>query len=311
MKFKYWIGSACALSLISATLTGCGGGGGGGSTSSSSAPAASTSLDATSGSSTLSAPQVSAAVVDPASGSTMVNLTDSVSGKVLSGVVVPANLAFQPTTGQPALVVDAAALNMGVKFGTSGAQPQAFAHSATPVSYVSLYQGNTVNSANLLLKAGIGSDGKLQNSVALAAVPGTYTLNFTDVIASTKPGTSLIIDNLDFVFQVRLVSGQAQTTLPINLKGILPAFGEQITHDPAKPDWTGGGILFALDPSAVGGNAELFVDHANGQIDAQSTIGNYGTSAGNALTEILTKPNGPTMGAPCRKVQLTCLFPTS
>ena len=311
MNFRHWAGGACALTAISLSVTGCGGGGDNSQPASS--PSLSTSISGVSGSKAIAAPLVTPVVVDPGTGSDTVTVTDPNTGTTLNNVVVPTDAAVQPVSGQPALVLNAANLNLGVTFGAANgnARPEATAKVVTaPVSYASLYEGVGLNGTPVL-RVGINADGSLQNSVAIGGTttPATYTLNFTNVHAPTKPGKSLVFNNLDFVFQVRVLNGQLQNTLLTSLKGVLPAFGEPLTHDPSKSDWTGGGILFTTDPSANGGSAALFLNQANGQMNKSAVLGSVGTDGtGQAQTQILIGSGGTILGAPCQEVRLTCLF---
>src|SRR5579875_3459840 len=108
MNLRHWLSGVCALTAITLTA-GCGGGGGAspaGTTATGVLPL--TNLTGTSGGQTLTAPVVSQPVVDPVTGSTTVSLTDPSSGLTLSNVVVPARADLQPTTGRPAVVINAA-----------------------------------------------------------------------------------------------------------------------------------------------------------------------------------------------------------
>ena len=304
MKFQHWVGGVCALTTVSLTVAGCGGGGG----SLSSGPALSANITAASGSKAIAAPVVSAVTTDPTTGTKTVSITDPTTGTTLSNVVVPSNAALQPTTGSPALLINAANLNLGTDFLAPGPHAVAAPHAVAPLTYATLYEGTAVDPTRQILKVGINQAGQLMNSVAVSGAADIYTLNFQNVKARTAPGTSLIIDNLNFVFQVRTVAGLLQTSLLTTLKGVLPAFGQSLTHDPAKPDYTGGGILFTTAPGTAG-TAQLFLDQANGQFNKSATLGNAGTDGTNQVqTQILTGSSGATMGVPCREVQLTCLL---
>lgn len=310
MKFPNWAGGACTLAAAAVTMTlaGCGGGGGG----SSSTPASithSASITATSGSKAIADPTVSAPTTDTTTGTTTVSITDPATGTTLNSVVVPANAALQPTTGAPALLINAATLNLGVGFQAplvraAHAAPRA----TTAYTYATLYEGSVVDPAHQVLQVGLTQNGQLLNSVALGGATDTYTLDFQNVVAPTSPGKSLVINHLDFVFQVRTVGGVIQNSLLTSLKGVLPAFGESMTHDPTKPDYTGGGILFT-DAPGTAGTASLLLVQANGQFNKSATLGNDGTDGtGQPQTQILTGSSGATMAAPCSEVQLTCLL---
>jgi hypothetical protein len=310
MNLRHWAGIASVLTLISLATAGCGGGGSSSSvvvpdpTSVSATPP---SIEGRSGSKAVTNPIVSEPTLDPATGLYTVSLTDPATGKTLNNVAVPSDPRLRPRTGQPAVVVNADELDFGTDFNASKARGQVTRDSA-PKIYVTLYDGDTLDSAHELMKIEILNN-KLQNSVAIGAADGTYALGFVNVKMKTNPGKSLVLDHLNFIFQTRVVSGQLQVSMPTTIKGVLAPFGEQITHDPTKKDWTGGGVQFTMGAGAKGGTAELKVQHANGTIDKKVTIGNAGSANGETVSQILTESGGPLMGDPCQKVELTCLFP--
>jgi hypothetical protein len=282
-------------------VSGCGGGGGGGGVTAPNYP--SSSLTGTARTEEIASPVVSAIATDPATGVTVATLTNPVTGTILTNVVVSADPAFQPRAGEPALVLPAGQTQIGASFETGRA--------ANDFAWASLYAGDVSGEPSSKIKpvvrARIDANGQLMDSVAFAG-QGVFTLRFERVKAINSKARNLTIDLLNFVFQARKSPiGAYQTSLPKTFNAVLPAFGEMIAPNPAKSGWEAGGIAFTLDPTTRGGAVELFVDHANGQIKRTARAGNGGSTT---TTQILMAAGGTTMGAPCRRVDLKCFFPT-
>lgn len=304
MTLRQWAGTTCTLTVISLTAIGCGGGG------SDTLPGIeypSAPITGSSRADVITAPTVAPPATNASTGQTTTTITNPATGATLTDVVIPTNPALQPRTGEPVVVIPATTTSIGATIApdsVTGAEPVV---SLLP-NDASEVEEDTRQAGTPLLRATMNRDGSLKQNVAVAAV-GTYTLRFRNVTAVSSGSRQLTIDRLSIVFQVKRDGATYRTTLPSSFNANLPAFGEVIAPNPSLTGWQAGGIQFALDSGAAGGTAILSLTHANGTVTRTASVGSTTDSAGQVLTQILMNSGGPTMGNPCRRVDLKTFFP--